>query len=265
MPNDAKPPWPRLNEADEAAASTAKPMSVVIGERMRSYREAESLRQDELARKARQHGLRWERATVAAIETGRRAISIEELVRLPLLLDRTLPEMFPAGPEWVSLGPDAAYSPDAVADVLSGGWGDTHPIDTPLTRDWRRAIVAAGWTTEAGRKATVAKVKAYESQMRALWPGATYADVIAAEQDADGEVCRRAAQKLGVEPVYLAAAARRAFERSLTDERDARAPEGVKSRGHITRALVAELVPLLEEAGALPPRRRRRRRETKGS
>ena len=60
------------------AMEQAKGIATAIGALFRANREAAGLRQDEVARAAREGGLRWTRATVAAIETGKRDISLDE-------------------------------------------------------------------------------------------------------------------------------------------------------------------------------------------
>src|SRR5262245_36729109 len=53
-----------------------------IGRALRGCREEAGLRQDELAKRARERGLSWTSATVAAIELGRREVSLEEFLVL---------------------------------------------------------------------------------------------------------------------------------------------------------------------------------------
>lgn len=53
-----------------------------LGDVIRHRREGVGMRQDEVATAARALGLRWTRATVAAIELGRREISLSEFITL---------------------------------------------------------------------------------------------------------------------------------------------------------------------------------------
>ncbi len=53
-------------------------MAETIGEQIRRLREAAGLRQDDVARRAKLRGLPWNSATVAAIETNRRDLSLDE-------------------------------------------------------------------------------------------------------------------------------------------------------------------------------------------
>ncbi len=64
------------------AMAQAKGLSREVGALLRAYREARGLRQDEVARAAREGELGWTRATVAAIETGKRELSLSEFFAL---------------------------------------------------------------------------------------------------------------------------------------------------------------------------------------
>lgn len=242
-------------------AKSPQPLSRVIGERMKAVREAHGWRQDEVAARARDHGLRWTRATVAGIETGRREVTAGEMVLLPDLLRYAveLPDLIPSG-TWVALGPDAFASSEGVRARLVGEAGPSLPaeLDVPYTRKFRRAAQQA---VEAMRSPEWQQaMRAYEAGMEAVWPkakGGSLQRWITAERDADQEVERRAAERLGVDARHLALAARRRWGHSLTEERDRRTPAGVSSRGHITRALLAELRPALAEAGLVDDRKDR--------
>jgi hypothetical protein len=58
----------------------------IIGAEMKSRREARGITQDAVATEAQKYGLRWHRDTVAAIELGRRGLSLGEVALLPLVL-----------------------------------------------------------------------------------------------------------------------------------------------------------------------------------
>jgi transcriptional regulator with XRE-family HTH domain len=57
-----------------------------IGERLRQLREACGIRQEEVAVAARKYGLKWTRATIAAIELGQRRLPLGELALIPVVL-----------------------------------------------------------------------------------------------------------------------------------------------------------------------------------
>lgn len=225
----------------------AKSLGAVVGGRMRAIRHERGQRQDDVAKRARECGLTWTQATVAAIETGRRELTAGELFLLPLVMGHAaeLPDLFP--PEaWVQLGPDAYARGDYVRSVLAGQSDDhwqPQDVDVPLLRD----IV----TTVRQELRKLPGFEAYERDSRRVWPEMTAGEWLAAETEAAQEVERRAAARLGVDVRHLAIAARRKWGRSLTAERDRRTPAGVTSSGHITRELLAELRPLLEAAGLI--------------
>ena len=93
--------------------------------------------------------------------------------------------------------------------------------------------------------------------MARLWPGMTLRDAEDAKEAARGDAVRKAARKLGVRPLVLSAAAQGQYGRSFTAERDARVAEQAPAdapprslqalRGHVTRAMLAELAPALEQ------------------
>lgn len=190
---------------------------------------------------ARDYGLRWTRATVAAIETGRREVSVGELLALPHILGMPLADLFPPGSQ-VQVGPESTMTGAGVRATLAGSTVTFGDFDTPAGRNLARGFRA------------IAQPEAFKAAIdtgRRVWPKATASDVLAARHDAEQEVERRAAQRLGVDARLLALAARRKWGHGLTAERDHRTPPGVTSTGHITRALLAELRPTLEAAGLI--------------
>src|SRR5690349_20549555 len=66
-------PWPRSYRE-------------ILGQKVRKIRLDRRWRQDDVARLARQRGLPWNQATVAAIETGRRSLSLGEALLLQMIL-----------------------------------------------------------------------------------------------------------------------------------------------------------------------------------
>jgi transcriptional regulator with XRE-family HTH domain len=67
-----------------------------LGDRMRVLREERGLLQDELARVARQRGLKkWTRSTVTKIEWGHRDLRASELLVLPYVLGVTFEQLIP--------------------------------------------------------------------------------------------------------------------------------------------------------------------------
>lgn len=114
-------------------------------------------------------------------------------------------------------------------------------FDDPTTRSLRKALT--------DRQELVRRVTA-------VWPEATRPQALAVVE-AVGDAERKAARRLGVDPVALSAAAYRTWGRSFVAKRDG-AAELEKAagtdrrslqavRGHVTRQLLAELAPILEQ------------------
>ncbi len=203
-----------------------------------------------MAAEARALGLPWTRATIAALETGRRELSLGEAWLLPWIYGVELPELLNA--THVQIAPTVTM-PGQLVRASARGEALKAPVGT-----W-----AAEPSAASGDVAERLVRRALDSkQLARVWPDASEPDLEAASADAAGEVETRAGRRLGVEPMALALAARRRWHQSLTEERDYRTPEGVTSRGHITRALLNELRPDLEAAGLLKPQRRRSRKES---
>ena len=62
-------------------------MRKLVGDRMREWRRGAGLRQDDVARAAREVGLSWLRDTVAAIERGSRMVRVDEFLMLSLFIN----------------------------------------------------------------------------------------------------------------------------------------------------------------------------------
>lgn len=245
--------WAALGQYYRAAMSKYLTVDQAIGQRIKELRLESGLRQDQVATAARRVGLGWTQSTVAAIERGNRALSLGEWFLLPTVVG------FAGGmtghwPKLAELLPDSgrvAVSAKTTADVdilraeLAGQLDhDSRTLgdyDTPFIRQ----------LNESTRR-HVAKWK----RLLPLWPGMTVGGAEDAEEAARGDAERKAARKLGVEPLALSVAAHGRYGRSFTEERDARVAEHAPAdasprslqalRGHVTRAMLAELAPALE-------------------
>src|SRR5262249_1656132 len=130
----------------------AKPLALVMGTRLREVREAANKRQEDVAVVARKLGLDWTRVTVAAIELGRRRLSLEELLLLPYVFNDPdlqkdpkgqaqgrfleLPDFFPRD-DWIVLSPETRVRGRAVRKFLRGHAGnvDAADLDLPIMRE----------------------------------------------------------------------------------------------------------------------------------
>ena len=211
--------------------SHTKALDMLLAEQVKALREHHGRRQDDVARGARRCGLRWTRATVAALEAGRRRLSALETLLLPAVLTYGLgidPALDAAAiiPETASIQlPDGTFVDGGMLKEIIRGEKTTRPWAVSGTPEFRQV--------EAVRR------------RRETWTR------IFAQREAAGDAEQKAATKLGRPPLYIAVAARKLWGRSLTDERDRRvaeqAPADISSRalqalrGHITRALLLEL------------------------
>src|SRR6266851_1951542 len=258
---------------------TPPALATLLGQRLRALREGASKRQDDLARTARGCGVSWSRATVAAIETGRRQLSVGELFLLPAVLNRLtgaevlasgnllvadlLPER---GDQWVTLTPRASVRVRSLRALLGAAAEpmSEQDFDIPHRRQTRMAQAALKesierWTTHTNT-----------TWRRIMGHPLTASDLTTLNQaleDAAGAVEQQAARGR-VPALAIALAARKMWNCSLTEQRDRRLAEELRGdpsarrlqalRGHHTRALLVELRPLLRAVRGSLRRRKRR-------
>lgn len=206
-------------------------VELILAQQVKLLREQYGRSQDDVARGARHHGLRWTRATVAALELGRRRLSALETLLLPAVLNyglginssldaaRLIPE------KAVIQLPDGTLSSGEQVRKMISGEARTSPSRVPGTPEFRQveAIRRRRKTREQG---------------------------VLTEREASGDAEQKAATKLKRTPFEVAVAARSLWGRSLTAERDDRvakqAPYSTLRarhalRGHVTRALLLQL------------------------
>jgi transcriptional regulator with XRE-family HTH domain len=252
------------------------PLSAVIGAELRTLREAGGRRQEQLAAEARRLGLRWTRATVAAIELGRRQLSIEELLLLPELLGRAgagwgyeVSDLFPDNDRLVLLT-GVVTAPSSAVRARFASRDDADDGSRLKAAEFRPPPQGPPTTLPRDWLLSALNVKSLEDVPQSFWRE------VALEAAGDAE--RKAAVSIGVAPIALALVARRRWRRSLTAERDRKVADATNPtsklnpaaepdpkwprrlqaiRGHITRALVEELGPLLQ--GVSSSRKRRKR------
>lgn len=214
-----------------AAVPDMATIEQAIGQEVRRRREAAGVGQSAVAGAARQYGLPWTRAMVAAVELGRRRLTLGELALLPLVLGSagvtagpllTLADLIPVSDQQVSAGPSLAM-PLRIARALLLEGGDE-----------------------------------LKSVPRVVAPGHVARRTLEAAGDAE----QKAATALHVSPEAVVEAAHQRWGRSLTAERERRveaytrpmltrdpaeavSPEWPRRlqaiRGHVTRELLKEL------------------------
>lgn len=218
-----------------------------VGEQLRTIREREGWRQEEVADLARETGLTWWRpGTVATLESGHREdLTFSEAVLLAVALDLHPGELIPATSTPIELS-EGAYAPgeDLRRLLLEEGDRDrTYGLTTlynfnvPTIRD---------------RIATAKE----RNQLRQLWPNASREQTDRVLRGRFGEAERKAAARLDTDPLTIAVAAVKVWGQTLAEERDARLdPEVLREasptrlrtfRGHVTRELLEELRPAVE-------------------
>jgi hypothetical protein len=174
---------------------------------------------------AQMFGLKWGQSTVAAIEAGRRGVSVGELALLPSILKQ-------AGitDTWIRVTELIPPTRDAWALLVPG-------VELPL------ATIRALFGTEAEREAaprnTVLRPPVGALTLTGQLPVLTAAD-------------RKVARALKVPPEAVSQAALSAWGQPLHIERDARVNDlaaSAQKRGRVTRQLIAELKPRLKRKG----------------
>jgi transcriptional regulator with XRE-family HTH domain len=231
----------------------ASPFAEAFGARLREVREARqpSLTTEQVAATARDLGLPWHRTTVGQIERGKRVITAVELLLLPRIYMASLQELLPQGTVWLT-DTTAVYAPALWrAAVLTAD-----EFQAPGSWDYLRDAPGR-WSTPRGRRLAdmdpVQVVRAVEAVMEGPWPKGSAGEHRATPDEAE----IKAAARLDTTPHYVAYAARRTWGRGLSAERDARLEErdgqptnnrGLQAaRGHVTRALLRELKPVVQE------------------
>lgn len=227
-------------------------LAEVIGRNIRALRLERGERQDDLARAAREAGLPWDRATVAAIETGGRTVPIGELVLLAGAVFHIDARDLLSGEGWAQVTPESRVKLPALRQLFSEDYGKVRlvDVDTPGHRQLSVAFRAAAPEINRALRAAL-------REGRRVWPEASALDVAEAREAAMQEAEQKAARKLRVNPRLVALASLRLWKRSLTDERDERTfalappdatPRTLQAiRGHVTRQLLEELEPLLRK------------------
>jgi transcriptional regulator with XRE-family HTH domain len=205
----------------------------VVAENLRRLREDAGFRQDDLARRSRVVGLDWTASTVAAVETSRRAVGLDEALLLAIVLECKVAELF-EGDVDVRMGTRAQVHLSTARQLVQGyGGDDVANFTTPNRSSADGTDLIGIW--------------------RRIWPSMKVGDIERVENGAAGEAERKAARKLGIDPIDVSVAAHRLWGQSLTEERDAQvSPESSPAtRGHITRALLLQIEDYLERRGFL--------------
>ena len=191
----------------------------VLGKNLERLRKEKGWSQDDLVSRGWQVGLPWSRTTIAALESGKRAVELGEVVLVALILKSSVDELL-AGDDVTLVGEETVMWLEDVREVLMS--------------DQRAALESF---PDIHRR--VSKARAPEGYSRIML-------------SANGEAEQKAARKLGVTPQTIAQAAYGLWGRSLTDERnlqveqlewvDETSTRQVQAlRGHVTRQLLEDI------------------------
>jgi len=228
----------------------AKSISASVGENLREWREEAGLTQNEVAKTAGELGFEWRQSTVAAIESGRRELSLGEFIALPFIVNLLDPKPSPSRGRFRRLGgfigggeEDVALAPDA--------W--FHDPQNNLSELLRGSPVGGQGKVPAG----------------ALKPRPGVEEQIRPRVEAVLEAEQKASRSLGVDGMAVRAASYQLWGRSLTDERESRVGRRADSdvsarslqavRGHVTRELLAELAEVIKEPSSRKQKKKGRR------
>lgn len=205
---------------------------VIVGN-MRRIRRERGLLQEDIATAARWVGVMWSSVTVTQIESQSRLLSLDEFLLLPLILKCRIKDLLATEEpnQLIKLGFGTVFDAETVAELVSAKGpqlkddqipmlpGLEHDLDSKI----KEAISASG-----------------------LEP--TLLSYLKVREGARGEAERKAAQAMKFPAVDITALALRLWNRSLTEERDARAEvqttagkETRAIRGHITRTLLRDI------------------------
>lgn len=221
-------PLPPTSPGDRVTATVeARPLRAVVGEAVHRIRTGAGLRAEDVAAAARRYGLKWNQSRVSGLETGRKALGIEEIALLPQLLNE-------------AIGRNAEIkTPVTLADLI--------PADAQIKLS--RGVATTGATLR-GILAAVA-----DAGIPPL-PGPDVIAVTSTDDTAARSLVLRGVLPAGDRPRgerarIVAHASREIWGRSLAEERDRIIAERIGEgedpdrtralRGRVTRRLVDEL------------------------
>lgn len=219
------------------ASAEATTLRAVIGRNLRAWREQQGLTADQLARELVRIGADWTGAKVINVEQGGREVLLDELVLIAMATGLS--------PADLLAGDDAAPVVVRGSGQATGGAGVSLDLARSVLTDSQSERTQVMLSILKDRRERERQSRTRRSPERR------------AAECAQLEAERKAARRLGVEPYDVALASLQLWGRCLTDERDARVaaasepdapPRTIQAlRGHITRTLLAELAPTIEE------------------
>lgn len=212
-------------------------LAAVVGENCKRLRSSLGITQDELARYARNVGLRWRASSVGDFEAGRSAPSLATAIAVAAALQWALKERKSGRKRGQGL---AGIS---VRDLVRC---DEHVAVTDT-------LVVPGTTLAAwlgGTFADIPPMDDLDAEIESQLDRAeSYLVGTGEVMERSGLAEERVAKALGVDVRTLSVASFHLWERTFTEERDRRAgPDANKQkRGQITRTMRAELAAVVKE------------------
>lgn len=215
-----------------------RPYQSVVGENVKRLRDEAAITQEQLAHRMRLAG--WNGATVAAIETGKRSVSLGEALLLT-----------------------SALEPASLSDLLSAPASDRVDVEGVALSGRQLRRLVDGDPPANLLSTEPKKTGGHELDAGLLYEYAVTAEGLGVREtgptdlarmalDALGDVENRAARSLGVSPFEVVAASYAVWGRTISEERDRRLLKSTGEqrrgqRGHVTRTLLAELGEVLRE------------------
>ncbi len=189
-------------------------LSHAIGLKLRNLRLNAGKTQDQLAEGARAAGIDWTRNSVAGLESGRRQLSADELLLLPLVASRTgitiegLGDLLPAEGMLVSVGQLKGVKGQHLRDLL---WGhvtgvdeeqlDSEPELASDLKDWQKFSKALAWVSR-------------------MWPEASPEEASRILTDAGLLAEQQLAKRLAMTPLELSLLCHQLWGMGLTSKRE---------------------------------------------
>lgn len=246
----------------------ARGLPAIIGERLRLFRDAQGLRQEDVAEAAREYGFGWGRSSVASLEAGTRDLSVAELLMLPSVMRKLggwEEPLIPAS-EIVRINDAVVLPPYSLQSFFLAPFSPTALPESLRENDVMDEILLLG-SIETPKRAsgfqqsqnTARDVTVYNYIYFKLWPRGQ-AEERATSLLGGYEIYATMADRLttprGRPDVFLVSAfALGMWGRPAGEERDARVDERrfrnkralQSARGHATRALIEEMQHEIDE------------------
>lgn len=222
----------------------------VLGQNCKTLRDRIGCTQDDLARHARQVGLRWRASSVGDLEAGRSSPNFATVIAVAAALQSALDEKQPDA-TW-SVGLDDLVRFDGVVTVnellsipgerLTSWSSGDEPLPVPRT------------TAAGNAEASITANLPISPRQATAAPNAKDRAVLEAVAGClmrAGKPEARLAKRLDTDPRDLAAASWHLWKRTFTEERNRRAgpDSNAQKRGQVARTLEAEVRSAIAEGG----------------